>query len=133
MRLFTRFYVWTAAGLLAACSVLPKAETPETVRACLKLLSGRRHMVWSAVAVIDASGRLRSRNAGSIVTFKRLEQAEIDAYLECGEGLGKAGGYAIQGRAAAFIRAISGSYSGIVGLPLFETRALLRASAYPLG
>src|SRR3546814_19507766 len=71
---------------------------------------------------------LRTRLARSIVTFKRLEKAEIDAYVANGEGLGKAGGYAIQGRAAGFARAMSGSYSGIVGLPLFETRALLRAA-----
>src|SRR3546814_15470731 len=89
-------------------------------------------LVWSAVAVIDGSGRLRSRNVRSVVAFKQLEPAEIEAYLESGEGVGKAGGYAIQGCAAALIRAMSGSYSGVVGLPLFETRALLRTAGYPL-
>src|SRR3546814_18645657 len=80
------------------------------VRQCLELLSGRRHDVWSAVAVIDGSGRLRSRNVRSVVAFKQLEPAEIEAYLESGEGVGKAGGYAIQGCAAALIRAMSGRY-----------------------
>src|SRR3546814_999498 len=84
------------------------ADTPEMVRQCLELLSGRRHDVWSAVAVIDGSGRLRSRNVRSVVAFKQLEPAEIEAYLESGEGVGKAGGYAIQGCAAALIRAMSG-------------------------
>lgn len=112
--------------------ILPKAATPDEVRACLDMLSGRRHTVYSAIVVIDAEGRLRTRATASIVTFKRLEKPEIDAYVACGEGLGKAGGYAVQGRAAGFARAMSGSYSGIVGLPLFETRALLRAAGYPL-
>ena len=113
--------------------ILPKADTPDVVRQCLELLAGRRHNVWSAVAVIDGSGRLRSRNVRSVVAFKQLDSAEIEAYLESGEGVGKAGGYAIQGSAAALIRAMSGSYSGVVGLPLFETRALLRTAGYPLG
>ena len=108
--------------------ILPPAETDDVVRICLGLLSGRRHRVFSAVAVIDAEGRLRQRMAETIVAFKRLSTAEIDAYVRCGEGRGKAGGYAIQGRAAAFVRFLSGSYSGVVGLPLFEAQALLAAS-----
>ncbi|MFD0847083.1 Maf family protein [Sphingosinicella xenopeptidilytica] len=108
--------------------ILPPAETDDVVRQCLMLLSGRRHRVYSAVAVIDAEGRLRERVAETIVTFKRLSAAEIDAYVRAGEGRGKAGGYAIQGRAAAFVRFLSGSYSGVVGLPLYETSALLAAS-----
>lgn len=108
--------------------ILPPAETDDIVRHCLTLLSGRRHRVFSAVAVIDAEGRLRERVAETIVTFKRLSAAEIDAYVRAGEGRGKAGGYAIQGRAAAFVRFLSGSYSGVVGLPLYETSALLAAS-----
>ena len=108
--------------------ILPPADTDEIVRQCLTLLSGRRHRVFSAVAVIDAEGRLRQRVAETIVTFKRLSAAEIDAYVRAGEGRGKAGGYAIQGRAAAFVRFLSGSYSGVVGLPLYETSALLAAS-----
>jgi len=108
--------------------ILPLADTDDIVRQCLTLLSGRRHRVFSAVAAIDAEGRLRQRVGVTIVTFKRLSAAEIDAYVRCGEGRGKAGGYAIQGRAAAFVRFLSGSYSGVVGLPLYETSALLAAS-----
>lgn len=112
--------------------ILPQATTPELVKSCLEMMSGRRQTVFSAIAVIDRDGQLRTRLVRSIVTFKRLESAEIEAYIECGEGLGKAGGYAIQGRAAGFIRAMSGSYSGIVGLPLYETRTLLRAAGLAL-
>lgn len=108
--------------------ILPPADTPEVARQLLDLLSGRRHRVLSGVAVLDAGGRLRTRLVRSLVTFKRLERAEIDAYLQSGEGMGKAGGYAIQGRAGGFVRQLSGSYSGVVGLPLYETRLLLRAS-----
>ncbi len=96
--------------------------------AFLHMLSGRRHHVFSAVAVIDAAGTMRTRISDTIVQFKRLGEAEIESYRACGEGMGKAGGYAIQGRAMAFVTRISGSYSGVVGLPLFETMALLRAA-----
>jgi len=113
--------------------ILPKAEDEATARAALSLLSGRRHRVLSAVRLIDAEGRARDRLSTSIVAFKRLSDEELGAYLQSGEWRGKAGGYAIQGRAEALIRAISGSHSGIVGLPLYETRALLRAAGYPLG
>lgn len=107
--------------------VLPKAETEHEARACLALLSGRRHRVLTGVTVV-AGGVARHRCSESIVTFKRFEASEIDAYIATGEWRGKAGGYAIQGRAEAFVRAMSGSWSGIVGLPLFETRALLRSA-----
>ena len=113
--------------------ILPPATDETVQRSLLALLSGRRQRVISAVAAIDPGGRLRTRLVRSIVAFKRLEPAEVDAYVACGEGLGKAGGYAIQGRAAGFVRFLSGSYSGVVGLPLFETRALLRSAGYPLG
>ena len=83
--------------------------------------------------MIDAAGQARSRTVETVVAFKRLSSAEIDAYIASGEGLGKAGGYAIQGRAEALIRFVSGSHSGVIGLPLFETRALLRSAGYPLG
>jgi len=92
------------------------------------LLSGRRHRVHSAVTLIDADGKTRHRLSTSIVSFKRLTEAEIDAYLAGGEWQGKAGGYAIQGRAEAYVRFLSGSHSGVVGLPLYETRALLAAA-----
>lgn len=113
--------------------ILQQAADPEMQRGFLELLSGRRHHVLSAVAVIDADGRLRSRMSDSIVRFKRLGIDEIQSYNDSGEGLGKAGGYAIQGRAEALIDWMAGSHSGVIGLPLYETRALLRASGYALG
>jgi septum formation protein len=112
--------------------ILPPAETDSIQRDLLEKLSGRRHHVLSAVCVIAADGAVRSRLADTIVAFKPLSAQEIDAYIACGEGLGKAGGYAIQGRAEAFVRFLSGSHSGVIGLPLFETRALLRAAGLPL-
>ena len=113
--------------------ILPKTETEAEARAALTLLSGRRHRVHSALTLIDANGRAHHRLASAVVTFKRLGADELDAYLAAGEWRGKAGGYAIQGRAEALIRALSGSWSCVVGLPLYETRALLRAAGYPLG
>jgi len=113
--------------------ILPKTETEAEARTCLALLSGRRHRVHSAVSLIDSQGKARHRLSTSIVTFKRLSEEEIAAYLAGEEWRGKAGGYAIQGRAEALVRALSGSFSGVMGLPLFETRALLRAAGYPLG
>jgi septum formation protein len=105
--------------------ILPPADTADIQRRLLRLLSGRRHRCYSAVALIDAAGTLRTRLSVTIVTFKALPAAEIETYVASGEGLGKAGGYAIQGRAEGFVRFLSGSYSGVVGLPLFETRNLL--------
>ena len=113
--------------------ILPKTEDAAEARACLDLLSGRRHRVHSAVTLIDATGTARHRLSTSIVTFKRLSAEEIETYLASGEWQGKAGGYAIQGRAAGLIRALSGSHSGVMGLPLFETRALLLTAGHPLG
>ena len=112
--------------------ILPQAADADMQRGFLNLLSGRRHHVLSAVAVIDGNGRMRSRICNSIVRFKRLSADEIESYIDSGEGLGKAGGYAIQGRAEALIDWMAGSHSGVIGLPLYETRALLRASGYPL-
>jgi septum formation protein len=112
--------------------ILQQAADTEMQRGFLKLLSGRRHHVLSAVAVIDTEGRLRTRISDSIVRFKRLGDDEIEAYIASGEGLGKAGGYAIQGRAEALVDWMAGSHSGVIGLPLYETRALLRAAGYPL-
>ncbi len=113
--------------------ILPKAEDEATARACLKLLSGRRHRVLSAVALRSPDGKLRERMSETIVRFKPLAPAEIEAYLRSDEWHGKAGGYAIQGSAEGLIAWISGSHSGVVGLPLFETRALLRAEGFDLG
>jgi len=113
--------------------ILPKAEDEDTARRCLELLSGRRHRVLSAVAIGSPDGGLRERLSETIVRFKSLSRAEIDAYLASGEWHGKAGGYAIQGSAEGLIAWISGSHSGVVGLPLFETRALLIAAGFHLG
>ncbi|MES2288821.1 MAG: nucleoside triphosphate pyrophosphatase [Pseudomonadota bacterium] len=130
----------TGSAVLAADTVvavgrriLPKAEDEATARKCLTLLSGRRHHVLTALAVIDAAGQLRERLSDTVVTFKPLSAAEIDAYVATGDWEGKAGGYAIQGRAEALIRALSGSHSGVVGLPLYETRNLLVASGVTCG
>jgi septum formation protein len=106
--------------------ILPKAETVEEARRCLELMSGRRHRVLGGVAVA-AHGKVRSRLVETVVRFKRLTGAEIEGYIASGEWKGKAGGYAIQGVGATFISFIAGSYSNVVGLPLFETAALLRS------
>jgi septum formation protein len=113
--------------------ILPPAETEDVQRTLLRLLSGRRHHALSAVCVIDLTGRARVRLADTIVTFKQLLDQDIDRYIASGEGLGKAGGYAIQGMAESWVRFLGGSHSGVVGLPLFETRALLQAAGYPIG
>ena len=117
-----------AADSVVVCSrrILPKAETEAEARACLGRLSGRRHRVMGAVAVGFPDRTVRTRLVETVVRFKRLEAAEIDDYLHSGEWRGKAGGYAIQGRAARFVDFISGSYSNVVGLPLFETVKLLK-------
>jgi septum formation protein len=106
--------------------VLPKAESEAEGRACLTLLSGRNHRVLTAIAAQGPDGRGAARLVESRVHFKRLSAPEIDAYLESGEGMGKAGGYAVQGLAGAFVIDLHGSYSGVVGLPLYETACLLR-------
>ena len=113
--------------------ILPKAEDENAARHCLKLMSGRRHRVLSALALKYPDGTLRERVSETIVRFKPLSAAEIDAYIAGGEWHGKAGGYAIQGSAEGLIAWISGSHSGVMGLPLFETRALLKAAGFPLG
>jgi septum formation protein len=105
--------------------ILPKADDEETARACLMRLAGRRHHVLTAVTVIDKNGVARHRLSDTIVTFKPLSSAEIETYLASGEWDGKAGGYAVQGRAEAFVRFLAGNHSGVIGLPLWETRNLL--------
>jgi septum formation protein len=112
-------------AVAAGRRILPKTETEAEARTCLAILSGRRHRVFTAVVVADGSGVIRERLVESTVTFARLTQADIDRYVAGGEWRGKAGGYAIQGEAARFIRFLSGSYSGVVGLPLYETQQLL--------
>ncbi len=135
---------WTGAPafILAADTVvalgrriLSKAENEAQVRACLKLLSGRRHQVMTAVALIAPSdskegGKLRTRIALTRVSMLRLTDAQIARYVESREGEGKAGGYAIQGRAEAFVKEISGSYSNVVGLPLSLTVSLLAGAGH---
>jgi septum formation protein len=105
--------------------VLPKVETEAEERACLRLLSGRAHRVLTGVAVVAPGGRSATRLVESRVHFKRLSDDEFEGYVRSGEGIGKAGGYAIQGRAGAFVTTLQGSYSGVVGLPLYEAAALL--------
>lgn len=121
-----------AADTVVACGrrILPKAETDAEVHACLTALSGRRHRVYTGVAVVAPGGKLRQRTVETIVKFKPLTSDEIAAYVQAREGWGKAGGYAIQGRAAAFTIMINGSYSNIVGLPLYETAHLLSGLGY---
>ncbi len=109
--------------------ILPKADTADQARNCLTLLSGRRHRVHSAVTLIGADGCARHRLSTTVLAFKALSPREINAYVESGEWQGKAGGYAIQGRAEAWVRMLAGSHSGVMGLPLFETRALLESAA----
>jgi septum formation protein len=123
-----------AADTVVACGrrVLPKAETEGEARACLQLLSGRRHHVITAVVLHAPDGRRSERVSDSVVGFARLTPAQIDTYVASGEWRGKAGGYAIQGRAASLVKFLSGSYSGVVGLPLFETAQLLRGLGYGL-
>ena len=112
--------------------ILPKTETEADARRCLTLLSGRRHRVLTGVVVAAPGGRRGERLVQSVVAFSRLTEPQMAAYLASEEWHGKAGGYAIQGLAAAFVRFISGSYSNVVGLPLFETAQLLRGLGWPL-
>jgi septum formation protein len=120
-------YVILAADTVVACGrrILPKAETDDDVRRCLVLLSGRSHQVLTAIALVTREGKIHSRVALTRVTMKRLSTVDVDAYVTSREGIGKAGGYAIQGRAGALIPRINGSYTNVVGLPLAETMALL--------
>jgi septum formation protein len=124
------FVLGADTAVAAGARILPKAETEAEARRCLRLLSGRRHRVHGGVALVAPDGRLGRRYAVTAVAFKRLEPDEIDGYIASGEWHGKAGGYAIQGRAGAFVRLIVGSYSNVVGLPLYETAALLRGLGF---
>ncbi len=120
------------ADTVVACGrrILPQAGDVEAARRCLTLLSGRRHRVFGAIAVIAPDGSLATRCVESTVTFRRIEPAEVENYLASRDWEGKAGGYAIQGLAARFVRYLGGSHSNVVGLPLFETVALLAGRGY---
>ncbi|MCW5698810.1 MAG: septum formation protein Maf [Rhodospirillales bacterium] len=120
------------ADTIVGCGrrILPKAEKEDEARRFLALLSGRRHRVYGGVTLIAPGGRMASRLVQTVVAFKRLNSAEIEGYLASGEWRDKAGAYAIQGLAATFVRWISGSYSNVVGLPLFETAALLSSHGF---
>jgi septum formation protein len=124
-----------SADTVVGCGrrILPKAETAEDVRRCLALLSGRRHQVITAVTLIAPGGRSVTKAAMTRVSFRRLSAAEIESYVASGEGLGKAGGYAIQGRAEIFVKEISGAYSTVVGLPLALTVGLLEGMGWRHG
>jgi septum formation protein len=111
--------------------VLPKAGDDAEVRACLALLSGRAHRVLTGLCAIAPDGRRLARLSESRVHFKRLTPQDIAIYLACGEGVGKAGGYGVQGRAGRFVINLQGSYSGVVGLPLYEAANLLGGLGYP--
>ena len=121
-----------AADTVVACGrrILPKAASDKDVHDCLSLLSGRRHQVLTAVAVRKPDGKVKTAVALTRVAFKALSPAEIAAYVRCGEGIGKAGGYAIQGRAEMFVKQLTGSHSNVVGLPLQVTAGLLQGCGY---
>lgn len=123
-----------AADTVVACGrrILPKAETENDAHFCLNVLQGRRHRVYTAVAVISADGRLREKSVCTAVKCNRLSEAEIEAYVATRQWEGKAGGYAIQGAAALFMPWVNGSYSNIIGLPLAETVFMLRQAGYKL-
>jgi len=113
--------------------ILPKVEDEATLRACMALLSGRRHRVMTGVALATPGGAIRTRLVETMIAMKRLSAEEIDFYAAHGEWRGKAGGYALQGYGEVYVRHIAGSYSNVVGLPLGETRLLLKAAGYPIG
>ena len=112
--------------------ILPKVENEATLRACMRLLSGRRHRVLTGVALAIPGGTVRERLVETMIAMKRLSDEEIDYYASHGEWRGKAGGYALQGYGEVYVRHIAGSYSNVVGLPLAETRVLLKSAGYPL-
>ncbi|GAA3902833.1 Maf family nucleotide pyrophosphatase [Sphingomonas limnosediminicola] len=112
--------------------ILPKVEDEETLRECMRLLSGRRHRVMTGVALAIPGGQIRQRLVVTMIGMKGLSKQEIDFYAAHGEWQGKAGGYALQGYGEVYVRHIAGSYSNVVGLPVAETRMLLKSAGYPL-
>ncbi len=125
-------YFTLAADTVVAVGrrILPKAETPEDVKLCLDLISGRRHRVYGGIALITPEGKKLSRLVMTSVQVKSLSDMEIKNYIESGEGIGKAGGYAIQGLAASYIKGINGSYSNIVGLSIYDTLQMLNGAGF---
>lgn len=121
-----------AADTVVACGVqlLDKAQTPDQARTYLKKLSGRRHQVYGGITLITPDGRVLTRLSKTIVQFKALTNLEIDTYIASNEWEGKAGGYAIQGLAGAYVKFISGSYSNVVGLSLYDTMTILHSGGY---
>ncbi len=111
--------------------ILPKCEVVNEAAQCLRLLSGRAHRVHTGLVLVSPKGAVRKRLVETRVRFKRLSGDEIEAYLASGEWRGKAGGYAIQGLAGTFVQKLVGSYSSVVGLPLYETLSLLAGEGYP--
>ncbi|MFK7840174.1 MAG: nucleoside triphosphate pyrophosphatase [Bdellovibrionales bacterium] len=124
-----------AADTVVGCGrrILDKADSEEDARGYLRVLSGRRHHVYGGICVIAPDGRLRTRLCDTVVSFKRLSHDEVERYIESGEWQGKAGGYAIQGLAASYIKFIRGSYSNVVGLSLYDTMALLEGFGFKKG
>jgi len=112
--------------------ILPKVEDEAVLRQCMALLSGRRHRVLTGVALAATDGTVRTRLVETMIAMKRLSGEEIDYYASHGEWRGKAGGYALQGYGEVYVRHIAGSYSNVVGLPLAETRLMLKNAGYPL-
>jgi septum formation protein len=112
--------------------VLPKPATAEEAMDCLKLLSGRAHWVYSTVTLVAPGNKTTTRCCETKIRFKRLSREDMETYIASEEWRGKAGGYAIQGRAAAFVRYIAGSHSAVVGLPLYETLHLLEGAGFPM-
>ena len=121
-----------AADTVVACGrrILPKTEDEKSARECLELLSGRRHHVYGGIAVITPQNKVISRCDDTVVQFKRLNNKDIETYLKTGQWQGVAGGYAIQGHAAAFIKSIRGSYSNVVGLSLYDTMKILEGNGF---
>lgn len=121
-----------SADTVVVCGrrILPKTEDEQQARACLELLSGRRHRVYNGIALVLPDGTMKTRVVDTVVQFKRLDRTDIDGYIASGEWQGKAGGYAIQGRASAFVKFIGGSYSTVVGLSLYDTMQLLSGSGF---
>jgi septum formation protein len=112
--------------------VLPKPANADEAMDCLRLLTGRAHWVYSTVTIVAPGGKTSTRCCETKIRFKRLSRDEMQTYIASEEWRGKAGGYAIQGRAAAFVRYLAGSHSGVVGLPLYETLHLLEGAGFPM-